>query len=84
MPTKEEFIAELRARFRRGSESGANTLEINSGELHRASGGYPGRTHQMPSCCKAMLEEACSADQIVSTPPSGYGASLTIRYKLPR
>ena len=36
---------------------GAGHVEINSGELHRAVGGYPGADHRMPMCCDAMYEE---------------------------
>ena len=84
VPTKAEFTAELRARFRRAAERGADEVEINSGELHRSLGGYPGTNHQMPSCCHAMHDELRSGDEIVSSPPSGRGASLTIKYRLPR
>lgn len=84
MPTKDEFTTELRARFRRAQERDAEFIDINSGELHRALGGYPAAKHQMPSCCKAMHEEFGAKDEILATPPSGHGASLTVRYRLPR
>lgn len=84
MPTKDDFRTELKARFNRVSRQGAREVEINSGELHRSLGGYPGRNHQMPSCCDVMNEEAKGGDQIVSSPPSGCGATLTIVYRLPR
>lgn len=84
MPTKDEFDAELRARFRRAKERGADSLVVNSGEMHRALGGYPGQKHQMPSCCDVMHGHFGSGDEIISAPPSSKGASLTIRYRLPR
>lgn len=84
MPTKDEFQEELRARFRRATERGASEIEVNSGELHRALGGYPADKHQMPTCCDVMHEETRVGDEVLSSPPSGRGASLTIRYKLPR
>jgi 5-methylcytosine-specific restriction protein A len=59
-------------------------IDINAGELHRRLGGYPGRSHQMPSCCQAMYAEKKIDDMIISQPPEGKGATLTIRYKLPR
>jgi 5-methylcytosine-specific restriction protein A len=59
-------------------------VDINAGELHRAVGGYPGRSHRMPICCAAMREEMRAGDEGVTSPASGYGASLTIRYLLPR
>jgi 5-methylcytosine-specific restriction protein A len=84
MPTRDEFRAELKARLHRAALLGAGHLEVNSGELHRKLGGYPGTKHQMPSCCEAMYVEQRAGDEIVSAPPKGKGASLTIRYMLPR
>lgn len=84
MPTKEEFTTELKARFRRAAERGASSVEVNSGELHRSLGGYPGPKHQMPTCCMVLHENLGKGDEIVSSPPSGKGASLTIRYQIPR
>lgn len=84
MMMKEDFREELRARFRRAAERGADEIVINSGELHRALGAYPGQRHQMPSCCDAMHEAMRPTDEEISAPPSGRGASLTIRYRIPR
>lgn len=84
MPTKDEFRSELKARFERALERGARAIEINSGELHRSLGGYPGGNHQMPSCCAVMQEECGAEDEVLNSPPSGRRATLTIRYKLPR
>jgi hypothetical protein len=38
----------------------------------------------MPSCCEAMYAEKRTGDVIIARPPEGMGASLTIRYQLPR
>lgn len=38
----------------------------------------------MPSCCQAMYHEQRADDEIISRPPKGKGATLTIRYRLPR
>ena len=84
MPTKEEFRNALKARLRRAALLGAEHLDVNSGELHRTLGGYPGARHQMPSCCEAMYSEQGVGDEIIAQPPKGRGASLTIRYKVPR
>jgi len=83
MPTMEDFQTELQAQIRRAERAGAKHVEINSGELHRKVGNYPG-DHRMPMCCKAMQAERRASDRIVSQPPKGEGASLTIRYILPR
>ncbi len=84
MPTKAEFRAALEKRFLEARQKGASEVEINSGALHRELGGYPAPSHQMPSCCDAMYEEQDARDVIVSAPKRGKGASLTIRYALPR
>lgn len=84
MPTKDDFRQELSQRFRRAAERNATVLKVNSGELHRSLGGYPGPKHQMPSCCDVIYEAAGKADEIVASPPSGRGASLAIRYRIPR
>ena len=59
-------------------------LELTAGELHRAIGGYPGSHHQIRNCCSVMKSEMRSGDEIIEAPPSGEGASLKIRYSLPR
>ena len=84
MPTVEDFRRELRAQFRLAKTKGASYIEVNSGDLHRKLGGYPGQRHAMPSCCNVMNEEKGISDTVVSSPPKGRGASLTIRYKIPR
>ena len=84
MPTKDEFRQALSARFRDAAAKGAHQVLINAGELHRQLGGYPAVRHQMPSCCDAMYEAKRASDTIVKAPKKGKGASLTIRYALPR
>ncbi len=84
MATKETLRAELRLQLGRAERRGAPGVEINAGELHRKVGDYPGPIHIMPSCCDVMYEERKAGDRILSSPPKGRGASLTIRYKLPR
>jgi len=84
MPTTDAFAAELRARLRRAERAGLAYLDVNSGQLHRDLGGYPGTPHNMPQCCDAMYAEQKTGDTIMSAPPKGKGASLTIRYRLPR
>lgn len=38
----------------------------------------------MPSCCAVMHDELRVGDQIIAQPSSGKGASLVVRYLLPR
>ncbi|MBN9145697.1 MULTISPECIES: hypothetical protein [unclassified Novosphingobium] len=84
MPGTQDFVDAIRARLRQAELGNAGHLDINSGELHRSLGGYPGPKAAMPSCCNAMYAEQRASDQIISQPPKGRGASLTIRYFLPR
>jgi 5-methylcytosine-specific restriction protein A len=80
----QKFYEELKAQIGRARKHGAPHVEINAGDLHRRVGGYPGPTHQMPLCCDAMYFAQQLNDEIVVAPKRGKGASLTIRYKLPR
>lgn len=85
MPTREEFSNAIRAKLREAELRGAGHLDLNAGELHRELGGYPAAgAHQMPSCCEALYAEQRTGDTILARPPKGKGASLTVRYKLPR
>lgn len=78
------FRTELIAQFARATVQGTHHVDITSGDLHRQVGGYPGPNHRMPVCCGVMRGEMKHGDRILSAPPSGNGATLTIRYRLPR
>ena len=84
MPTKDQFRSEVRSQLRSAELRGDAFAEINSGEVHRKLGGYPATIHQMRPCCDAMYDEKRAGDIILSAPKKGHGASLTIRYALPR
>lgn len=84
MSTADEFRTELARRFVEAEKRGLSYIKISSGDLHRAVGGYPGPDHRMPVCCSVMETEMRAGDVIESAPPKGKGASLTIRYRLPR
>ena len=84
MPTAEDFRLTLRARMQEAEQTSKTTVEINSGQLHRQVGGYPGQNHRMPMCCAVMRSEMTAGDAILREPPKKQGASLTIRYQLPR
>lgn len=84
MPTADEFRDELRSRLRAGRLRNLPYVDINAGELHRQLGGYPGNSHRMPNCCQVMQAQRQTGDTVISSPLSGMGASLTIRYRLPR
>jgi len=78
------FQEALAARLRHAERSDGSFVEIEAGELHRDVGGYPGPDHRMPVCCLVMTREMRTGDRVVSSPPKGKRASLTIRYRLPR
>jgi hypothetical protein len=87
LPTVEEFKTELYRMMLEAVRAGKNTVDINAGELHRRVGDYPDpNRHRMPVCCDVMNAAFASdaGDKILQQPPSGQGASLTIRYVLPR
>ena len=75
---------ELRRQWTRAQERGAPYIDIKAGELHRCVGAYPGPDHRMPACCAVLRSEMVGGDTVVQEPPKGQGASLTIRYQLPR
>ncbi len=84
LPTRDDFRGALRDLFAEAERPGASTVDVNAGQLHRRVGGYPGRNHRMPVCCEVMRVAMGPVDEVVESPPSGKGATLTIRYRLPR
>jgi hypothetical protein len=66
----------------RAAIGGQIDVLINSGELYRSLGGYPGSTHGMPSCCDAMRAEMKPGDTMVLDRTNEAG--MTVRYMLPR
>src|SRR5688572_3297116 len=79
-----DFRAILDATLHATQRMGRPYVDVSAGELHRDVGGYPGADHRMPTCCDVMRRAMKGGDEIVSAPPKGNGASLTIRYCLPR
>jgi len=84
MVTEQHFRTHIRGLMREAQAAGALFVDINSGQVHRAIGSYPGPDHRMPVCCQVMKTDMQARDTILSSPPKGQGASLTIRYQLPR
>jgi transcriptional regulator with XRE-family HTH domain len=78
------FEEALAARLRKAERAGQAFEEVVSGDLHRVVGDYPGPGHRMPVCCTVMTRAMRPGDRILREPPSGKGATLTIRYRLPR
>jgi hypothetical protein len=87
MPTAEDFRQALQGYLAEAAADGRGSVEVNAGHLHRVLGGYCGpQHHQLPICCAVMRAEMDRdlGDEITREPSGGMGASLTIRYVLPR
>ena len=83
-PKKEDFQKTLEETFREHDEKGKSFVIIKAGDLHRRVGGYPGHNNRMKGCCDVMYDNMQPGDEILDKPPSGYGARLKIRYRIPR
>lgn len=84
MPTGLDFRQQLFSLFEVAQSPGESSVVVSAGDLHRVLGGYPRPNHRMPVCCGVMKGQMREGDAIISRPPSGLGASLTIQYVLPR
>lgn len=86
MLSADDFKRELHVMLLEMTNAGNRVAEINAGELHKRVGDYPGTNHRMPVCCEVMRAILATdyGDEILEEPPSGQGATLTIRYVLPR
>ena len=82
-PTRTDFEIALQNRIQRAKEQRKRSIAVRSGDLHREVGGYPGHDHRMPVCCAVMREAMREGDTVESSPESGQGASLLIRYLIP-
>jgi hypothetical protein len=82
MVSADHFAQELRAQMSRAAKAGSIDIVINSGQLYRSLGGYPGSMHGMPACCEAMRSEMKPGDIVLVEQASGPG--MTVRYRLPR
>jgi hypothetical protein len=76
------FRQGLLAQMGRAAHGGLIDVMINSGDLYRSLGGYPGSKHGMPFCCDAMQAEMKAGDIVILDRSSGAG--MTVRYLLPR
>ena len=82
MPNKQDFLTEIQCIINEAKGRGVTYIDINSGDVHRHLGGYPGKNHAMATCCDALYESMKTRDEVISAPPSGKGASVTIRFYL--
>lgn len=84
VPDAAAFETEIRRQWVKAEDAGADFVDIEAGEVHRQVGGYPAPNHRMPECCHVMRRMMVAGDEVVGGPPSGTGATLVIRYRLPR
>jgi hypothetical protein len=86
MPTADDFRNELHAMFYEAFRDGQAFIDVNAAELHRRVGEYPGHGHRITVCCDVMRRSMDEdvGDKIIRRPRGGRGATLTIRYVLPR
>lgn len=83
-PTRDDFRKALQSRFARAFGGGLAHVWVQSGDLHREVGGYPGENHRISLCCSVMRDEMYPTDLLIEAPPAGHGANLVIQYVLPR
>ena len=85
-PNAETFRNALKDEFRRAEAAGMPYIDVRSGRLHEQVGGYPAGdgNHRMRTCCMVMYGEKSKDDEVLKVPPKGNGATLVIRYTLPR
>lgn len=55
-------------------------VDLVSGDIHKAVGGFPSSNHRMPTCCAIMYKKMCGDDKVLEAPPSGKGSRVRIRY----
>jgi hypothetical protein len=82
MVSIDHFRQGLSAQLGRAAAQNVADVLVNSGELYRSLGGYPGSVHAMPVCCDAMEAEIMPGDIILVGKSDGAG--MTVRYYLPR
>ena len=81
-PNKQTFKSVIIIKLTTAENYGYPFCQINAGELHNFIGGYPppaNYDHRMANFCSAMKDLMQEGDQIILQPPSGQGASITIK-----
>lgn len=87
IPNTEDFQNALDEIFNKYEGEGKTFIVVQTGGLHRQVGGYPGENHRMPLCCEVMrknMKPELGDEILPDGPAKGDGASLRIRYNLPR
>jgi len=85
IPEKSDFDKAINDWFTEAYKEENPFVDIRADDLHARVGDYPGPFHRMATCCEVMYEHYVPAtDRILQFPPKGKGASMEIRYALPR
>ena len=82
LPNSDDIANEIIKIQNEARNQGCREIQINSGELHRSLGGYPGKNHRMPLVCHIMDQLMTKRDEVICAPPSGKGANKTNLYYL--
>jgi len=82
IPTKKDFIHAIEQLKIESRLAGDHYVDVQSADLHKKLGHYPGPNHRMATCCDAMYDvmDASKGDEIIESPRKGKGANLKIRY----
>lgn len=83
----EECAHVLRRKLKRAETSGLTHVDIRASDLHQEVWGldsYPDPSHRIPVVCSVMDMLRKDGDVYLHRPPKGKGASLEMRYLLPR
>ena len=85
-PSADDFATALRGRFREAGSVGRRWMYVTASDLHREVGGDPAGDGggRMRLCVSAMRGAMRDGDSVLCEAPDGDGATLTIRYLLPR
>lgn len=79
-----EVCDALRQKLARAEMQGEPYIAVSAESLHRELGAYPDGGERMRECCEVMYGEMGNGDQVDTAPRDRPGATLTIRYALPR
>jgi hypothetical protein len=83
-PTTADFQQELDRIFQAAQDQRLSYIDVVSGDMHHELGGYLGKDHRLPLCYDVMHRNMQAGDEILQSPPKGQGATLMIRYRIPR
>lgn len=78
--TAADFYHALYRRFDAAAAAGEPDLVVSAGDLHKSLKA----ANRLSLCCNCMYDTQNIGDSIVNVPSGGVGATLSIRYVLPR